>query len=79
MSPHKVKEILLHSFVPENGNFFVDVTETYDIKIKALSLHQSQVSDMQKLEMRIRDRAEAAGRLAGCRFAEAFVRLHLPE
>ena len=54
-------------------------TDTYDIKIRALSLHQSQVSDMPKLEKRIRDRAEAAGRLAGCRFAEAFVRLHLPE
>ena len=79
LSPHKVKEILLHSFVPENANFFVDVTDTYDIKIRALSLHQSQVSDMPKLEKRIRDRAEAAGRLAGCRFAEAFVRLHLPE
>jgi LmbE family N-acetylglucosaminyl deacetylase len=79
LSPHKVKEILLYSFVPENANFFVDVTDTYHIKIRALSLHQSQVSDMLSLEKRIRDRAEAAGRLAGCRFAEAFVRLHLPE
>jgi len=79
LSPHKVKEILLHSFVPENANFYVDVTDTYEIKINALSLHKSQVSDIQKLEKRIRDRAEAAGRLAGCRFAEAFVRLHMPE
>jgi len=79
LSPHKVKEILLHSFVPENANFYVDVTDTYDIKIRALSLHKSQVPDMQSLEKRIRERAEAAGRLAGCRFAEAFVRLHLPE
>jgi len=79
LKPHKVKEILLHSFVPENANFYVDVTDTFDIKIKALSLHKSQVPDMQKVEKRIRDRAEAAGRLAGCRYAEAFVRLHLPE
>ena len=79
LNPHKVKELLLHSFVPENANFYVGVTDTFDIKIKALSLHKSQVSDIQKIEERMRDRAEAAGRLGGCRYAEAFVRLHLPE
>jgi LmbE family N-acetylglucosaminyl deacetylase len=79
LNPHKVKELLLHSFVPENANFYVDVTDTFDIKIKALSLHKSQVSDIQKIEERMRDRAEAAGRLGGCRYAEAFVHLHLPE
>ena len=79
LNPHKVKELLLHSFIPENANFYVDVTDTYDIKIRALSLHKSQVSDIQSLEKRMRERAEAAGRLAGYRFAEAFIRLHLPE
>jgi LmbE family N-acetylglucosaminyl deacetylase len=79
LQPHKIKEILLHSFVPENANFYVDVTDTFDTKIKALSLHQSQVPNIQQLEKRMRDRAEAAGKLAGCKYAEAFVRLHLPE
>jgi LmbE family N-acetylglucosaminyl deacetylase len=79
LQPHKIKEILLHSFVPENANFYVDVTDTFDTKIEALSLHQSQVSNIQQLEKRMRDRAEAAGKLAGCKYAEAFVRLHLPE
>jgi len=79
LNPHKVKELLLHSFVPENANFYVDVTDTFDIKIKALSLHKSQVGDMQGVEKRMRDRAVVAGRLARCRYAEAFVRLQLPE
>ena len=79
LQPHKIKEILLHSFVPENANFYVDVTDTFDTKIKALSLHHSQVPNIQQLEKRMRDRAEAAGKLAGCKYAEAFVRLHLPE
>jgi LmbE family N-acetylglucosaminyl deacetylase len=79
LNPHKVKELLLHSFVPENANFYVDVADTFDIKIKALSLHKSQVSDLKKIEERMRDRAEAAGRLGRSRYAEAFVRLHLPE
>ena len=79
LNPHKVKELLLHSFVPENANFFVDVTDTFDLKIKALSLHKSQVSDIQRLAESMRERAEAAGKVGGCRYAEAFVRLHLPE
>jgi LmbE family N-acetylglucosaminyl deacetylase len=79
LQPHKIKEILLHSFVPENANFYVDVTDTFDTKIKALSLHHSQVPNIQQLEKRMRDRAETAGKLAGCKYAEAFVRLHLPE
>jgi len=79
LRPHKVKELLLHSFVPENANFYVDVTDTFAIKIQALSLHKSQVGDMRNVEKRMRDRAEATGNLAGCRYAEAFVRLQLPE
>jgi LmbE family N-acetylglucosaminyl deacetylase len=77
--PHKVRELLLHSFVPGNANLFVDVTDTFDVKIRALSLHKSQVGDMQWVEKRMRERAEAAGKLAGCRYAEAFVRLQMPD
>ena len=79
LKPHKVKEVLLHSFVPENANFYVDVTETFDLKIKALSLHKSQVSDLEGIRKRMMDRAEAVGKLAGCKYAEGFVRLRLPE
>ena len=79
LNPHKVKDLLLYSFVPENANFYVDVTDTFDMKLKALSLHKTQVGDMQRVEKRMRDRAEVAGRLARCRYAEAFVRLQLPE
>jgi LmbE family N-acetylglucosaminyl deacetylase len=79
LSPHKVKEILLYSFAPENANFFVDVTDTFEVKIRALSRHKSQVPEMEKIENRIRGRAETAGKLACCRYAEAFVRLRLPD
>ena len=79
LRPHKVKEVLLYSLDPENANFFIDVTDTFELKIQALSLHKSQVPDIQRIEVRIRGRAEAAGRLAGCRYAEAFIRLRLPE
>ena len=55
LNPHKVKELFLHSFVPENANFYVDVTDTFDMKLKALSLHKSQVGDMQRVEKRMRE------------------------
>ena len=79
LTPHKVKDLLLYSMDPENANFFIDVTDNFEMKLQALSLHKSQVPDIQKIEGRIRGRAEAAGRLASCRYAEAFVRLHLPD
>ncbi len=79
LRPHKVKEVLLYSLDPENANLFIDVTDTFGFKIQALSLHKSQVPDIRGIEVRIRDRAEAAGRLAGCRYAEAFIRLRLPD
>jgi LmbE family N-acetylglucosaminyl deacetylase len=78
LNPHKVKELLLHSFLPENANFYVNVTDTFAVKIKALSLHRSQVGDIHQLAERMRSRAESAGGRAGCKYAEAFVRLHLP-
>lgn len=79
LKPHKVKDLLLYSIVPENATFYADVTETFEAKIRALALHKSQIGDIGKVEQRIRGRAEAAGKLAGCRYAEAFVRLQLPE
>ena len=79
LNPHKVKDLLLYSIVPENATFHVDVTETFGRKIQALALHKSQVGDIRKVEQRLKGRAEAAGRLVGCRYAESFVRLQLPE
>jgi LmbE family N-acetylglucosaminyl deacetylase len=79
LKPHKVKDLLLYSIVPENATFYVDVTETFASKLKALALHKSQIGDIRKLEQRLKGRAEAAGKLAGCKLAEAFVRLQLPE
>jgi nucleoside-diphosphate-sugar epimerase len=29
LKPHKVKDLLLYSIVPENATFYVDVTETF--------------------------------------------------
>jgi LmbE family N-acetylglucosaminyl deacetylase len=41
--PHKVREV--HLFGSEDPNTFVDISETWDLKTKAVSCHVSQVGD----------------------------------
>lgn len=78
LQPHKVKEILLPSFLSEDANFFIDITDTFETKIKALSYHASQIKDIEQVRKRMGDRAKILGKLAGFKMAEAFVRLQLP-
>lgn len=76
LSPHKVEELLFASF--EKIDFLVDITKTFDKKIKALSLHRSQFSDFKKVEKRVRARAGKFGSSKGYKFAENFIRIKLP-
>ncbi len=78
LSPHKVEELLFVSFDRAKGDLLVDITKTFDKKIKALSLHKSQFSDFKKVEKRVRDRAGKFGRKKGYKFAENFIRILLP-
>ncbi len=52
LSPHKVKEVYVAG--AQHPNTIVDITEYFDLKIKALSAHQSQISDLEALEKRLR-------------------------
>ncbi len=53
-------------------NFFVDVSHTFDQKIRAICAHESQIKNPEQIEKRIRERLENAGRLAGVAMAESF-------
>jgi len=70
LEPHKVKE--LHMMWGENPELVVDITDTMDLKIKALACHASQFKDFAAVEKRIRDRGAELGRPKGLAFAEAF-------
>jgi LmbE family N-acetylglucosaminyl deacetylase len=76
IGPHRTRELWLFAF--EEQNFFVDIAETIDLKIKALMAHQSQVEKPEEMEKRMRERAANLGKQAGLRFAEGFKRLVLP-
>jgi len=75
LEPHKVSTLLLMNF--ERQNFVVDITETLGQKISALALHASQISDLEMERVRVTQWAEAAGKPAGYRYAEAFMRIDI--
>lgn len=54
LEPHEIKQIFIA--VPAEPNCVVDVSDTFDLKIKALRRHVSQVKDPDGLEKRLRER-----------------------
>jgi LmbE family N-acetylglucosaminyl deacetylase len=74
--PHRVREVHLMQW--ENPHFAVDITDTIDLKLKALACHVSQVKDFAATERRVRERAAEIGKPYGYAYAEAFDRIVLP-
>lgn len=70
--PHKVSELYFPSYRHEH---LVDITTTFDKKLKAIEAHQSQYDSFEDEEKRMRERAENLGREKGYALAESFVRL----
>jgi LmbE family N-acetylglucosaminyl deacetylase len=71
--PHKVREV--HVMQWENPQLVVDIGDTIDLKIKALSCHASQFSDFAAVEKRVRERSTWLGSSKGLPFAEGFDRI----
>ena len=73
LQPWRVKEVLVTAFA--NPDHYVDITETFDLKMKTLHAHASQTSHNPELENLVKEwgtrNAEAAGFPEG-RIAEAF-------
>jgi LmbE family N-acetylglucosaminyl deacetylase len=72
LQPHKVQEILL--WASEEPNYRSDITDTFDIKLAALSCHKSQVENNRSpsLEERLRERCQMMAEGEDCELAEAF-------
>ena len=70
LEPHKVKEV--HMMWWENPDLVVDISDTIDLKIKALACHVSQLKDMAAVEKRIRERSAELGKPKGYAHAETF-------
>jgi LmbE family N-acetylglucosaminyl deacetylase len=66
--PFEVPNLWLGS---EEADTYVDITDTIDLKLKALACHESQVRNM-PYEDWIRRRAAELGAIAGMEFAEGY-------
>lgn len=74
--PWRVQEAYL--FWTDHADHWVDISSTIEARIKALACHASQVgSDLAKLDTRIRERAQEAGKEHGLAYAESFKRITL--
>ncbi|MEX2220435.1 MAG: PIG-L deacetylase family protein [Candidatus Rokuibacteriota bacterium] len=70
LEPHKVREVYMMWW--ENPELVVDISDTIDLKIKALSCHASQFRDFAAVEKRVRERGAELGRPKGYAYAETF-------
>jgi LmbE family N-acetylglucosaminyl deacetylase len=72
LEPHSVKEVWLS--VTAQPNVVIDVTATWEDKIRALKCHRSQIGDPAKLEERIRSRRAPDSSEEAPRYEEKFRR-----
>ena len=70
LQPHAVKEIYLWS--SEDPDSYVDISDTVELKVRALLAHVSQFPDPQRRGQGVRDRAAELGKQVGLPFAEGF-------
>lgn len=71
LEPHPVQTVLLFNF--NQQDFFVDVSQTLDTKIKAIACHESQFDDFKPVEERVRQIARETGKKGGMENAEGFL------
>lgn len=74
--PHKVREVYLTQW--EHPTLLVDLTETMELKLEAITCHASQVGDFKAVEARLRQRFAALGTGKGYAYAEGFDHVVLP-
>lgn len=75
LEPHNTPTLLLINF--DKSNFFVDITDSLDRKMKALAAHPSQMDDIKKVQAYMTNAARELGKQASCDYAEGFIRLEV--
>ncbi len=76
LEPHKVLEVYIAG--PVHPDTTIDITDYFDLKIKALIKHESQVGDMEDLEKRLKERmVDPESPPDSPRYIERFKRIQL--
>ena len=73
LSPHHVSEILLWN--SERINTILDISDTVELKINALSKHVSQIQDIDRMSTNVKKRGETVADNCDFKFGEAFRRI----
>jgi len=76
LEPHKVREVYL--MVWDHPEVVVDISDTMELKLKALACHASQLGNFSRVEARVRERAAQLGKPKGHAYAEGFNRIVIP-
>lgn len=76
LQPHKVNYVYISN--PREASYYVDITETIDVKVEALRQHKSQLGDWEPEEP-IKTWASNVGKKVGFQYAEGFRLLTLQE
>ena len=74
LTGHKVSYVFVT--FGERANYYVDITDTIDLKIEALRKHTSQLGEWDPAPM-LREWAAESGKKVGFAYAEAFYRITL--
>ena len=76
---HRVKEILLWAAAQPNIRY--DISDTFDIKMKACRIHQSQIGPQGNpdFDKRLVETAGTVGKTENFKYAEAFHRIEVPQ
>ena len=75
--PHKVHEVYMVQW--EQPGLVLDITDTMMLKLEAIRCHESQVTDFEAFEARMRKRAETLGQRKGYSYAEGFDHIIVPD
>ena len=70
LSAHKVRKVFVSTW--GEGATFINISDTIDLKIKALKEHVSQVGEYKELEANMRKRAADRGKDVEMAYAESF-------
>ena len=75
LAPHKVLDVFL--IFSDQPNYWVDISSTVELKIKALQAHKSQIANLDELPDRIRERGRAVAEKVSFEYGETFRRVQL--
>jgi LmbE family N-acetylglucosaminyl deacetylase len=76
LEPWKVRQLLITG--SERPNLWLDVAANFELGLRALRCHASQIDDTDGLAERMRERAAEAGEAVGIGLAQAFLSIRLP-